>query len=100
MGGDKLYVPVANLHLVSRYTGADNESAPWHKLGSDTWAKVKQKAAERGAEMLLRNCSMYMPAEKPNKAYTLILIFMTTQPSQRAFLLKKHSISSLQLTTC
>lgn len=50
-GGDKLYVPVVNLHFVSRYTGADNESAPWHKLGSDQWAKVRQKAIERARDV-------------------------------------------------
>ncbi len=45
--GAKLYVPVANLHLVSRYSGADEESAPLHRLGSDQWAKARRKAAEQ-----------------------------------------------------
>ncbi|WP_440875440.1 transcription-repair coupling factor [Thalassotalea sp. PLHSN55] len=43
----KLYVPVASLHLISRYSGSDNEHAPLHKLGNDTWSKAKQKAAEK-----------------------------------------------------
>ena len=42
--GDKLYVPVASLDLISRYTGASPENAPLHKLGSDQWAKAKQRA--------------------------------------------------------
>ena len=46
-GGDKLYVPVASLHLISRYTGATPEQAPWHKLGGEQWARAKRKAAER-----------------------------------------------------
>jgi len=46
-GGDKLYVPVASLHLISRYTGADAEHAPQHKLGGETWQKIKRKAAEK-----------------------------------------------------
>jgi transcription-repair coupling factor (superfamily II helicase) len=46
-GGDKLYVPVASLELVSRYTGASPESAPLHKLGSDQWNKARRKAAQR-----------------------------------------------------
>lgn len=50
-GGDKLYVPVANLHLISRYTGADTESAPWHKLGADNWSKIKDKAAQRARDV-------------------------------------------------
>jgi transcription-repair coupling factor (superfamily II helicase) len=45
--GDKLYVPVHALELISRYSGAPSETAPLHKLGSDTWAKAKKKAAQR-----------------------------------------------------
>ncbi|MGL4893538.1 MAG: transcription-repair coupling factor [Shewanella sp.] len=46
-GGDKLYVPVSNLHLISRYSmGADDE-AHLNKLGNDTWAKAKNKAIEK-----------------------------------------------------
>ena len=41
---DKLYVPVSNLFLVSRYSGGPSESAPIHKLGSGTWDKAKKKA--------------------------------------------------------
>ena len=46
-GGDKLYVPVSSLHLISRYTGADEEHAPLHKLGGEVWQKIKRKAAEK-----------------------------------------------------
>jgi len=46
-GNDKLYVPVASLHLISRYTGSSPDSAPLHKLGSDQWGKARKKAAER-----------------------------------------------------
>jgi len=42
-----LYVPVASLHLISRYAGADAETAPMHRLGSDQWDKAKRKAAEK-----------------------------------------------------
>ena len=45
--GARLYVPVANLHVISRYTGADPEQAPLHRLGSDQWEKAKRKAAEK-----------------------------------------------------
>lgn len=41
---DKLYVPVASLHVISRYAGMSEENAPLHKLGSDQWRKAKQKA--------------------------------------------------------
>ena len=45
--GDKLYVPVNALDRVSRYTGAPAETAPLHKLGTETWEKAKRKAAQR-----------------------------------------------------
>ena len=48
---NKLYVPVASLHLIGRYTGADEDTAPLHKLGSDQWAKVKRKAAEKARDV-------------------------------------------------
>jgi len=44
---DKLYVPVASLHCISRYTGASAETAPLHKLGGDQWNKAKKRAAAR-----------------------------------------------------
>ncbi|MEW5972440.1 MAG: transcription-repair coupling factor [Pseudomonadota bacterium] len=46
-GGDRIYVPVTSLHLISRYTGASPEHAPLHKLGSDAWDKAKKKAMEQ-----------------------------------------------------
>ncbi len=45
--GDKLYVPVSSLHLISRYTGATEEGAPLHRLGSDQWEKARRKAAQK-----------------------------------------------------
>lgn len=43
----KIYVPVANLHLISRYSGGDPEHAPLHKLGGEAWGKAKRKALEK-----------------------------------------------------
>ena len=55
-GGDKLYVPVSQLHLISRYSGAAPEQAPLHTLGSGQWEKAKRKAAaqvrDTAAELL------------------------------------------------
>ena len=45
--GDKLYVPVHALDLISRYTGASPENAPLHRLGSDQWAKAKKRAISK-----------------------------------------------------
>jgi len=53
---DQLYVPVHNLHLISRYTGVSPENAPLHKLGSGQWERAKKKAAlkarDAAAELL------------------------------------------------
>ncbi|QJR14416.1 transcription-repair coupling factor [Usitatibacter palustris] len=46
-GGDKLYVPVSQLHVISRYTGASPDSAPLHRLGSGAWEKARRKAAQQ-----------------------------------------------------
>jgi len=45
--GDKLYVPVNALDLISRYTGASPDNAPLHRLGSDQWARAKKRAIAR-----------------------------------------------------
>ena len=46
-GADKLYVPVAQLHLISRYSGVAPDQAPLHKLGSGDWERAKKKAAQQ-----------------------------------------------------
>ena len=46
-GEDKLYVPVSQLHVISRYSGGSPEAAPLHKLGSGTWDKAKRRAMQQ-----------------------------------------------------
>jgi len=46
-GGDKLYVPVSQLQLISRYAGMAPENAPLHKLGSGEWQKARRRAAKQ-----------------------------------------------------
>ena len=43
----KLYVPVSQLHVISRYAGTSADDAPLHTLGSGQWEKAKQKAAQQ-----------------------------------------------------
>ena len=43
----ELYVPVSQLHVISRYSGADPENAPLHSLGSGQWDRAKKKAAKK-----------------------------------------------------
>ena len=65
----KLYVPVASLHLISRYSGADPEHAPLHKLGTDTWSKAKQKAAEKVRDVAAELLDIYAKRAS-NTGYT------------------------------
>ncbi|ADE12461.1 transcription-repair coupling factor [Sideroxydans lithotrophicus] len=46
-GEDKLYVPVSQLHVISRYSGGAAEAAPLHKLGSGAWDKAKRRAMQQ-----------------------------------------------------
>ncbi|WP_455208988.1 transcription-repair coupling factor [Kaarinaea lacus] len=62
-GNDKLYVPVASLHLISRYTGASPEAAPLHKLGSGQWEKAKRKARERARDVAVELLDIYARRE-------------------------------------
>jgi transcription-repair coupling factor (superfamily II helicase) len=55
----KLYVPVANLHLIARYTGSDDALAPLHRLGSEAWQKAKRKAAEQVRDVAAELLDIY-----------------------------------------
>ncbi|MCK3657628.1 transcription-repair coupling factor [Pasteurellaceae bacterium Pebbles2] len=59
----KLYVPVASLHLISRYVGGADENAPLHKLGSDAWAKARSKAAEKIRDVAAELLDVYAQRE-------------------------------------
>jgi transcription-repair coupling factor (superfamily II helicase) len=61
--GDKLYVPVAQLHLVSRYSGASPELAPLHSLGGDAWERAKRKAAQKVRDVAAELLALYAQRE-------------------------------------
>ncbi|MBT7369273.1 MAG: transcription-repair coupling factor, partial [Gammaproteobacteria bacterium] len=68
----KLYVPVSSLHLISRYTGAEEGLAPLHKLGGETWQKAKRKAAEQIHDVAAELLNIYARREaKSGFAYPL-----------------------------
>ena len=71
-GGDRLYVPVASLHLLSRYTGAAPEHAPLHRLGSGQWEKARRKAAEQVNDAAAELLDLYARREaRPGHAFAL-----------------------------
>ncbi len=55
----KLYVPVAQLHLISRYSGADPDAAPLHHLGGGDWEKAKKKAARQVRDTAAELLNLY-----------------------------------------
>lgn len=59
----KLYVPVSSLHLINRYSGADADTAPLHKLGSDQWIKARRKAAEKVVDVAAELLDIYARRE-------------------------------------
>jgi transcription-repair coupling factor (superfamily II helicase) len=92
-GGDRIYVPVATLHLVSRYTGAAADDAPLHKLGTDQWARAQRRAREQvrdvAADLLdlyaqrqARKASSLVTDDKDYRAFAAAFPFEET-PDQR-----------------
>lgn len=57
--GDKLYVPVASLELISRYSGAAPELAPLHQLGTSQWEKARRRAAEKARDVAAELLDIY-----------------------------------------
>ncbi|KAB8044973.1 transcription-repair coupling factor [Janthinobacterium aquaticum] len=55
----KLYVPVSQLHVISRYSGASPEDAPLHSLGSGQWEKAKKKAADQVRDTAAELLNLY-----------------------------------------
>lgn len=62
-GAAKLYVPVSSLHLISRYGGAEQETAPLNHLGTDQWQKTKRKAAEKIRDVAAELLDIYAQRE-------------------------------------
>ncbi len=55
----KLYVPVSQLHLISRFSGSDPDSAPLHTLGTQQWEKAKRRAAMQARDTAAELLALY-----------------------------------------
>ena len=55
----KLYVPVSQLHVIGRYSGAGGDDAPLHQLGSGQWDKAKRKAAQQARDTAAELLNLY-----------------------------------------
>ncbi len=65
-GGDRLYVPVTSLHLISRYMGGEDSAAPLSRLGNDNWQKAKRKAVGNVRDVAAELLDLY--ARRKSKA--------------------------------
>lgn len=73
-GDDKLYVPVSQLFLISRYSGGPPESAPLHRLGSGHWEKAKKKALKQIRDTAAELLNLYAQrASRRGHAFKLSL---------------------------
>lgn len=68
----KLYVPVASLNLIGRYSGGAEETAPLHRLGGEAWTKARRKAAEKVRDVAAELLDVYAKRElKPGYKFVL-----------------------------
>ncbi len=67
----KLFVPVSQLHVISRYSGPDPDTAPLHTLGSGQWEKARKKAAEQARDTAAELLALYAArATRQGHAFT------------------------------
>ena len=67
----KLYVPVSNLHVIARYSGASPDAAPLHELGSGQWEKAKRRAARQAHDTAAELLNLYAQrAARTGHAFT------------------------------
>lgn len=94
-GGDRLYVPVSDMQLITRYTGGSPDHAPLHRLGSDAWDRIKRRAEQQlrdvAAELLelqAQRAARSMPAieAQPEEmsAFTARFPYRLTDDQERA----------------
>ena len=62
-GGDKIYVPISSLHLISRYSGPDNEHVSLNRLGNNRWSKTKATALKQIRDIAAELLKLYSERE-------------------------------------
>ena len=87
----KLYVPVASLHLISRYSASDQKQAPLHKLGTDKWSASKRKAAEKIRDTAAELLALYAKRQA-HSGFALALVMNSIVSFLKVLVLKRHRI--------
>lgn len=62
-GGDKLYIPVEKIDLITKYTGKEGAVPKLNKLGSTQWQKAKARAKKRAENMASDLLELYAQRE-------------------------------------
>ncbi|PJG49315.1 transcription-repair coupling factor [Sphingobium sp. LB126] len=95
-GGDKLYVPVENLEVLSRY-GSDSEGVSLDRLGGEAWQRRKARMKERireiagellktAAERALRAATVAEPDSAGYPAFVDRFPYQETEDQDRAIM--------------
>ena len=58
-GGDKLYIPVEKIDMISKYSSKDLNAPKLNKLGSKEWIKAKAKAKKKAEDMAEELLELY-----------------------------------------
>ncbi len=61
--GDKLYVPIDQIDRVSRYIGAGDRTPVLNRLGTQEWARTRQRAKEAAEELAQELLFLYASRE-------------------------------------
>ena len=86
-------MPVAQLHLISRYSGAEPEAAPLHELGSGQWEKAKKRAARQVHDTAAELLHLYAQ-RAARKGHAFRFKRTTTRPSPTASASRRRPTSS------
>lgn len=65
-GGDKLYIPVEKIDLISKYSSKDGIVPKLNKLGSNSWKKTKARARKKAEDIAADLLKLYAIRESKN----------------------------------
>lgn len=63
-GDEKLYIPVSQLNVISRYAGISHEQVVLNRLGSSAWQKAKRRALQKAHDSAAELLHLYAQRER------------------------------------
>ena len=94
--GDKLYVPVERINLISKYSSKDGAVPFLNHLGTGAWNKAKQKATEKIEKMAQKLIALYAerkrekgfaysPYDELEEEFAKAFLYEPTRDQEKAF---------------